>query len=548
MVKGEDNQFVKFRKLENYKSLKTIKDTIYTKLKELYEDNVWKLRDNVEILKEYYQDTNDIQEISWKNEIQYLDYPPNTKLNYNKISLEAFKKGEYKSKYTLDKRDNSITTEERYAKRLIFYTKNLPTFRKYEGNDNIEWVVKDNRILFYEIMKYHNDKNNTISSLQGDIKAMMRAILLLLGDNTELRYKYPILSTDLKYIERLNEDQNKVQSKNEVNTFVPYEQLLDIIDELEDDYNKNIKKLPKGQQKEGKYHSNELFNKHQILLALTLNVLDFPSRNEKFSLGIVKDENDIKDDGNYVKIGNKNCKLIFGTEKKKHKPISYILNNKAIEGLNKRLTKLLMYSYKTYPRNVLFISKLGWEKQDLKKVAPETVSEWLRELIPNKNIGINGMRSSFVSYWYDKFNNYQKQILKTRMRTSNNEIQRNYYKKYNTPDELIKVKIEPTEEDDNEEDNIEIQPKGLIQIKEKPKPENIHERKKTNFKKYYDDPLKREKHLERVRKYNNTELTVAKRYIRELQKGLLDFDRLQQNTKDKYGLFVKDGKYGSSKL
>lgn len=552
MVKLDDKRFVYYRDVKNYKDMKVIRDTLNDNIEELYNNNVWNLKDGFKKLEEYNKDTNNDVKISWLEKIQYLDHSLNPNFKFNKISLTSFKNGEYKSKYTIDKTGNSIATEKAYANRIIFFTKNLPSFNQYIDNDNIDWIVKKNRLLFYEIFKYHNDNNNSIASFNKDLKVMARCIILLIGEQNELRYKYPVLSTDLKHFERLAEDENRVQSRSEIKSFVPYEQLLDIIDKLEQDYNNELNNLSKDKQNKGIHHSNILFDKHQILLALSLNILDYPSRNEKFTLSFIEDDNEVKDDGNYINIKERYCKLIFGSEKKKHKPLTYTLNSLPIRGLNNRLNKLLKYSYKIYPRKYLFISKLSWEKQQLDKVSPETVSSWLRELITTKNLGINGFRSAFVSYYYNNLNNYQKAILKTRMRTSKEELERNYLKNYKNPDDLIKVKIEPSneliskvnkqiiiDEDDNEVYEVNNEPK---QLKEKPIL-NIQDRKKNNFKKYYENDVNRKKHLERVKKYNNSILTVANRYVRELNKGLLEWSRIKEGTKEKFKLYVENNKY-----
>jgi hypothetical protein len=273
--------FIKYRRLDAYKNLQIIKDDTYHKLKNLYKDNVWDLKEKLEELNDFNKELNLNIDISWLNGIQYLDYVSFDKLKFNPVSLKTFKEGGYKNLMTQYGEDNSPTTEKRYAERIIFFTKNLPSFQIYEKQDDLRWVVINNRLLFYEILKYHNDKSNALLTTTKDIKSMMRVILLLLGDKNELRMKYPVLSTDLKELDRLAENENRVQSKSEINTFVPFENLLDLVDKLQADYDKEFYQLPMEVRLDGKKHPNTLFNKHQELLALALYTFDFPSRAEK---------------------------------------------------------------------------------------------------------------------------------------------------------------------------------------------------------------------------------------------------------------------------
>ena len=72
---------------------------------------------------------------------------------------------------------------------------------------------------------------------------------------------------------------------------------------------------------------------------------------------------------------------------------------------NNNLNDLLIHSYRTYPRIPVFISRKGWHRQNLKKITPSSVSTWLRNLLDKKNLGIDGFRSSFVTYYLPKMNN-----------------------------------------------------------------------------------------------------------------------------------------------
>lgn len=561
-VRGSNINYTKYKEQSIYKHLVIVRDNIYNKLSTLLNNNIWNLKEQFEELKEFNEELNKNDPISWLNDIQHLDYPKNKVPKMNNVSLTAFQKGEYKNKYTLNKIDNKVNTESKYASRLIFFTKNFPSFKQYTKNDNIEWIVHQNRLLIYEIMTYHNTQKNTLATLLQDFKAVLRASILLLGDTAELKYKISVLSNDLKLIEEFKEQTNKVQSRSEVNTFVPYEQLLDIVDGLEEQYEKELNKLPKDIKKNGLKHPKELFNIHQDLLTVALYVLDYPSRNEKLDMKFILNDDDAEE-GAFLNIANRNCKFIFNNDKKKHQPISYTLTSTAIKGLNNRLCKLLKYSYKTYPRPYVFISRTGWIS-NLNKISPETVSGWLKDLLPNKNIGINGLRSAFVSYYWNKMNNRQKQILINRMRTSKKEIETNYLKQYSDTDTLAKVKVEPSEDliskttiATDKQTAWEVEDDGVKSAKTKTKSnininkptvkpvQSTYKKKKQTFKEWYSIPENAELHKKRMRENNNKIDVVARRYVRELNDGKLDYNKMLKSTKDKYKLKLKHGLYYS---
>ena len=97
------------------------------------------------------------------------------------------------------------------------------------------------------------------------------------------------------------------------------------------------------------------------------------------------------------------------------------------------------------PRKYVFISKNSWSKYDPSKppIKATTVSNWVRELYPGKNLGIDGFRSSFVSYYLPQMNNTEKKVMATRMRTSVNVMYRSYLKlDYTSTDNLPRVKPE----------------------------------------------------------------------------------------------------------
>ena len=108
-----------------------------------------------------------------------------------------------------------------------------------------------------------------------------------------------------------------------------------------------------------------------------------------------------------------------------------------LAGLNKRLNQMIRDSISNYPRLTLFIKKDTYENKQLIPVKEKTVTEWIRNLVPNRTLNIGTFRSSFVSYYYPKINNLEKKLMVLRMRTSLDEINRAYLKFYSNPDTLL---------------------------------------------------------------------------------------------------------------
>lgn len=566
---GQQTNVEEYKSPEKYKVLHIVNDDLSNKIKELYDNNSWNLKSLFQELQENLDEMGNKGKISWQNKIQYLELKNKNsyKKTYEPVSLEAFANGDFKNKY-IDKKDNKATTEKMYAGRISYFIDQF--FPQYKKEKDLEWIIRNQRELIYKLLKYHNDKNNAIPTINKDFKVLVRVIKLMLGEEHELRYKFSALQIAFTDLENMADDLNKVKSKQELRSFVPYEQLLDICDDLERQYYEGLDKLSPENRENGKKHSNNLFNIHQLLLAFALNVWDYPSRREKYTMSFLKNEKEALSNKNYIVVpDNNNCKVILNEVVKEHKPISYTLNSPAILQLNKRLCELLKMSHKVYPRTHIFIAANGWQNQKLTQVAAPTVSIWLRKYVSSKNIGIDTFRSSFVSYYFPKFNNRQRYVLKTRMRTSMDIMMRSYLKFYSSPDDLVNVKIEPDDEllnvvdqgtnisnaisvnndeqddmqdeiDINQNDTDERNTNKLPQLPNDPVQEvDIQEKRRDYFKKWYQS----EKNKENKKKKLRDPATYAARYVNELNSGKLSYERLHPNTIAKYNIKVKDGIY-----
>ena len=569
-----------YKHVKQYKKLKIVNDNVSTKLKQILENNCWNLKNLFQIeLPDFLNDICNDGAVAWNNGIQYLDYKKNTTIKTNDISLEKLKNGEYKTLYR-DKRSkgNKNTTEYSYALRIEFFTRTFDDFKQYENNDNLKWIVTHNRLLLYNILKYHNENTNTIFTINRDMKALTRVMKLLLGEEDELRYKFSVLQTAFTDLEHLTDDHNKISTEREIRTFVPYEHLFELCDKKEKEYFEKVNEFKRRNNEpeyntvqemyehnseNGDLHSSEMFHLHQISLAIAINIWNYPSRTENFTMYFTENPDTIEKGENYVHFTDDNkCMMIYNDDKKCHKPVSYYLNSAALLGLNTRLCNMLKYSYKTYKRSSMFLQKNEW-RRNKKAISSAAIGKWLSELMPNKNIGVNTFRSSFVSYYFPKWNNRQRNVMAIRMRTSMSQIMRSYLKFYTDPDTLVKIKEEPEEElvarvaqgnsennrhvvndninndiGDEMEENANINEEIIFQQPENAQVINqvadYHERRKQSFRKWYENDENKQKHR------NRTKAAYGARYVRELNKGVIDFSKMNEETIVKYGIKKDD--------
>ena len=565
--KAQTSNSEKFKKVKQYADkLQTKNDDITKKIKELYENNIWDLKEKFEDLEEVYKDNSNDKDIAWVQGVQYMDYIRRPRIT-KKISLKSFMQGEYNTLY-VDKEPNSPVTEFNYAKRIEFYTRNLASFKKYHDKDDISWVVYENHTLLYEVLKYNNDNNNTYISTNKDMKTILRTIRLHLGNKHELTYKFSALSTALTDLASRRDGENRVDTDREIKQFIKYVDLIRLVEQLEEEYNNELNTLTPEDRDNGDKHSNRLYHMHQLHLLVALYIYDFPSRNEKMNLSFITNEKQAKKDKNYILVRDKlDCKLIFNEIKKRHNAFSYVIktDTPVISGFNKKLNKLIKYSFKTYPRDSVLIGKSSWGKKDLKAISVGTVATWLRDIFKNKNLSVNTFRSSFVSYYVNDVgvNLNQKKEMALKMRTSTTQVDEAYRKDVRSPEERFKVKLEEMEdEEETMQAQINIstgtskgnpvniaggeQIRPAIPVREavvpiaKSKPMNVHARKRKNFQTYYAKADKNKKHRERVKKHSKKPETYAKRLARELNNKMIDIKNLQPTTIAKYGI-KKDG-------
>ena len=533
----------------NYNDLIEINDTISDKLSKLYNDNHWKLKELFSDYKKHCDELGKSFNNAWDNSIMLLDYKWDnmdaSNIIINNITLKELEAGKYSNLYINGQKANNIKTDAAYANRIQFFIKTFPCFTKYKTNEDLSWVAINNRELLLEIFKYHNDNKRSLATINKDIKALLRVIKLLVGEDSELRYKMSALQVAFTELENNRDDENMILTENEKRQFINYEKLLEILDKLQMDYQYSINKLPKYDRKNGMKHNDELFYKHQIILALALNIWDFPSRHEKFTMDIIYDSSLAEKDKNYILLKKlKNGKVstivyfIFNENVKKHNAISYKLDSTQLKEYNKKLSKLIKYSFDTYPRPYLFLGKDNWVKQNFAKASFNMICEWLRNVDINKNICIDGFRSAFESYYYPTLNNKQKEIMKIRMRTSRDIIERFYLKfEKELPDKAEEKPDKAEEKPDKAEEKLD---------KAEEKPLSLAERKRLNYKKWYE--VNKQKKLAYNHNRNIDPKTKQRNILNDLNTGKTTLDNYKKETINKYKIYQRNEKFYGEEL
>jgi hypothetical protein len=202
-----------------------------------------------------------------------------------------------------------------------------------------------------------------------------------------------------------------------------------------------------------------------------------------------------------------------------HKPIKFNLNDpiiKSFSGENvDNLILMIIESVKLYPREYLFINTDGnlYSEKGLQKM--------LSDLLPNKNLGVNAIRSIYTSYWLSKITTNAIRHVAFLMRSSVSMLSTNYLKK----------------SDDNQ--TITVQPEPIrAEIEEEiTKVDRLRDRK-AYLKAYYE--LNKFKIIDSIKKTDKA--GYDKRFLRELNEGVIDWAKVRKSTRDKYKLSYDENK------
>ena len=108
-------------------------------------------------------------------------------------------------------------SDDKITKDINFIINNLPSFHKYKDTDNLDWVIKEHRKLFIEILDYYNKKPSTsLTTIEGRVVGMMRIFYIAYETKQyELYKKYSAIVFDLRDYFKLDENKQELNKREQ---------------------------------------------------------------------------------------------------------------------------------------------------------------------------------------------------------------------------------------------------------------------------------------------------------------------------------------------
>lgn len=364
----------------------------------------------MERLKQLYS-TNDIFKDDINISILFNDFIKQPIINHiNLIDLSS-------GKYQTDKSNS----DNAYSKSIKFFINNLHSFKKNNHN-NLDFIYNNFNILILEYLEYYLKKKLRLSTFKLKLSAILR-VLYLMFDNKdfELYKNISIVQDNITNVINHKEG-NNIRDDLEESRHIDFSLILKRRDDIEHMFNNITDKFTK-----------TAYDINQDLILLSLYTLLPPERCELLNLSFCLSpptDNNI----DYIFIQNNKCSLLLNKIKKNHSSIIINIYDECL-----KLNDLLIQSYNLYNRVNVFTSKNKYPI--LISVKPYNIANRFKTIFKdyNKNIGINAIRSSYISYFLNNpcITYNQKQLLAQKMRTSIKQLEKNYKKIDTLPHNII---------------------------------------------------------------------------------------------------------------
>jgi len=459
---------VEWKLLKNYKDLKKTKNN---KLLKLYSYGKWFIEDTPFTLKSKfdYAKKNFISTYggsnAWTEKLFLYDIN-----NYNiSITLSGLEKGEYQQDQCSD---------NQYANVINFIKKNI-----YKtDDDNLGWLLKNNIKILELLMEYRIDKKQSISTFNNDLKMFARVFKIALGDTHELYKKYSQLQTDLNSLLIEKETGKNTLNKYEKDKYIDFDNLLKIRQDLEDNWRTELDK--------NSIKSKSVWELHYKMLLLSSYVLTPCVRTELMIAKFATTEEEMSDNVDYVYIPQELDKAVEYNFKicKKGKPVERYTIGYNDESRSK-LSALFRESLLLYKREFVFPQIKNMDKSS----TIANVNQFLRTLIKGTTLGVNVIRSSYIT-WRNKngvsYNDMKEDAI--RLRNSVETQMKDYLKK--TDD----IKTDYVANEIKIKDGIDA-----LQ-KEKDYKKEYYEKNKDKIKEYVNANKNKKNALYHINKYKKT--------------------------------------------
>ena len=499
--------------------LTTIKKSDYDRFEPdniFYKENLYSPNDNIlkrldDVVEKFGDKLND--GFSFYNNIINLDIKPDKKLKPKEILYSKLKNGDYHS--ATSKSDKNI------AKSINTIVNNIDGFKKYKNVEDLTWIIDNHRLLFTEIIEYHQAKNNSIATIKTAVNAIVRIFGLAYNKQYPLYIKYTTILQDLNRIIIKNEGEN-ILNTNEQGRYIDWKNVLKERDELEKRFNQIANK-----------NTQEAYDLNQDLVLLSLYTLTPPLRAE---IKTLKFTNTRQDEGDWVFFYNGDTYLELNEVKKKH----YYIR---IE-LSEHLANILKESNRLYTRSYVFTHKKKYP--DISKQASiGTLDDRLAKIFYKYGVSVGSsiLRSSYITYLFknNELNTYNKQENISRlMRTSFDQIRLSYNKNI----------LDAIEVDDYNRPVAQVaRPVQVAQVARvvqvaRPVVKNPYQKQLERNRQYHKN--NKEKNNENLRKYRASlpsGVLYRRRLLSFLNNDLTYKNRIRPATYEKYNFKLIDGVY-----
>ena len=264
---------------------------------------------------------------------------------------------------------------------IKFFVNNLPSFQQFKNNDNLDWVVTYHRLLTTELLEYSLNHNSSIATVKSKFNAITRILRLAFKSKTpDLYEKFSRIVSDLgAYFE--DDEFDNMLSPEEEHKFITWDIVIAKQKQLERQFYSIQNK-----------HTKKAYELNNDLLLLSLYSLIPPLRNEIKHLNFTIQR---KRDNDYIWLDTDGEILLdLNLEKKRHEAIYFSLTKDAPE-----LANIIRDSYSLYPREYVFTPKNTYPNLN-KKASQASLDARLKALFAftGKNVSVNSLRSSYVSY------------------------------------------------------------------------------------------------------------------------------------------------------
>jgi hypothetical protein len=322
------------------------------------------------------------------------------------------------------------------SRSINFFTNNLPSFKSIKS-DNLDWIYNNYNILIVEYLEYYLKKKLRLTTFKIRLSAILRILYLMFNNkNLQLYKNISTVQDNISHFINIKEG-NNIRDELEEKRHLDFSLILKRRNDLEDAFKKIDDKFIK-----------TAYDINQDLILLSLYTLIPPERCELFHL-IFKINISLDEKDDYILIQNNKCILKLNKIKKNHSSITINIFDECL-----KLNDLLIESYTLYPRLNLFTAKNKYPI--LKYVKPPNIAKRFNIIFKdyNKKIGVNALRSSYISYILKNpcISYNQKDAIAKNMRTSIKQIDISYKKNdinqiIEEPIPLKPVKIPKTEKE-----------------------------------------------------------------------------------------------------